>query len=214
MNRNIFLNDRLLKIDVDIPISMMLVGNDIRNQENSLKLAWQWAKEKMEVSGLFGGINVLIKDYMKSYSITEQRDAAAFMVMEMGMLHRQTRKNHHFIYVGEMGIRLLNTGWGEALERHFLSDGGTVKTDYFLRGSVDLSEAGDIESVLFEEVTAILPKYSNYNDSIMQEIFNAELLNYCPYETKEKFEKKQYPFHKHGNTYSEPIQFKGDIQEY
>jgi len=203
INDDIFLDNLLIKIDVDIPIGMMRVGNQ-EDREHKFHAAWQNMKDRKE--GIFGGINGLISENPK-FNLERNIGCAAIMVTEMGRLHHETKKSSGYDYHIEMGIKLLNNDQGKILHE----SANNKKIDYFLRGSIDISEYGDIGNVEFTEITAMIPTLSNYEES-MNKIFNKNLLDYCSYDIREKFERKKYPFNNH--TSDEKIEFVGNLLDH
>ena len=195
MNNSMFIDGNLLKVDADIPLSMMCVG--LTSSEYKIHEAWDNYVKKIN-DGLFGSINEL----------WNEKDGAAFMIVEAGRrLHHTTKKTSGCLLFAELGIKLLTTQKGYSLHGSMMQS-GIERIDFFLRGSVDITEYGQIDSVTFKEVTAMCPNFNTY-DCEMNKIFNKSLLPYSSYEIQEKYRNRQFPFHKHDDRYEkrdEPYQ--------
>jgi len=186
----------LLKVDAEIPISMMYVtaGGD---GEYKVQRAWDEFIKQLDKCS-YGSINELWNN----------KDEAAFVIMEAGRkLHHTTRKQSGVQLFAELGIKLLDTHKGQLLEESMIKAGDAKRIDFFLRGSVDMTDYGHVDSITFREVTAMCPDLDFY-DSEMNKIFNKSLLPYASHETVDKYQRKQFPFHKHSDRFDQMEEMK------
>jgi len=198
------LEDTLFKVDAEIPLSMMCVGN---SSEYFLERKFQdaWTEYSKNISkGLVGSVNEL----------WNTKEGAAFVIVEAGhRLHHTTKKTSGCVLFAELGIKLLDSKKGMLLRECMMMSGGPERMDFFLRGSIDITEYGEIDSITFNEVTALCSKLESYAPE-MNKIFNKSLLPYASHEMRERFKNKKFPFHKHDEKYDrdEIIEFTGDFE--
>jgi len=127
----------LLKVDAEIPLSLMCVGNGC---EYEIIKAWTKFFEIIHKEGSVGSINEL----------WETKNAAAFRIVEANRrLHHTTKKLSGSTLFAELGIKILDTQLGRLLDKSLMKAGDVKRIDFFLRGSVDITEYGIVQSIIF-----------------------------------------------------------------